>query len=43
MVTDVRNVAAAGDVADIVGIVATDDVVVVVGAAAALVIWVQWS
>ena len=40
VVVDERNVAAAGDVADVLGVAAMDDVVVVVGATAVVVVWV---
>ena len=40
VVVAARNVVAAGDVVDAVGISAVDDVVVVVGVATAVAIWV---
>ena len=36
-----RNAVAAGDVATVVGVVATDDVVIVVGVGDTIVVWVQ--
>ena len=42
VVVATRNVVAASDVADAIGIMAADDVVVVVGASVVVAIWVQW-